>query len=184
MGKNKQKKVRKTKKQKKSLIVFSEKIDDAIDGYSVGLTFIAISAFFFLNEDYLHNAIATQILGAVIGVSGVIGCMLQLSKSSSIKGFDDFGIGLASFFIWLALYVKVNSFALNIFIIVFLTFGLYGMIRGAITIIYSFITTTVIPKEKKSLTAKAKDVFLFITQIFGFILTTLNILKIIGLIGA
>lgn len=43
----------KENKPKEKKIIFSEKIDDAINGYAIGLTFILMALFLFWKQDYL-----------------------------------------------------------------------------------------------------------------------------------
>ena len=171
-------------KKKTKKIVFSERIDDNINGYSIGLTFIAIALFLFWRQDYLKFEIATRIVGIVVATLGILMCSNQLSKTSQIEGIMDFSIGAFFFFTWLVLYLKVNWLLINLISIALLTIGIYGMIRGLIEICYSVWTKIIAPIEDKSKSVKAKEVFLLITQIFGFFLTVLNILKIFGIVGA
>ena len=173
----------KEKKKKEKKIVFSEKIDDNINGYSIGFTFILIAVFLFWRQDYLKFEIATRVVGIIVAGFGILMCSLQLSKTSKIEGVMDFFVGAIFFLTWLILYLKVNWLISNLASIVLLTFGLYGMIRGMMEICYSVWTKIIVPTESKSNSIKAKEVFLLITQIFGFALTVLNILKIFGLVG-
>ena len=171
------------KKRKEKKIIFSEKVDDAINGYSLGISFVLISLFFFWQDTYLLNIGVTQATDTIIGIIGLCALAVQLNKSASIKGFDDFGIGLTFVLLWLVCYVKLNLFWLNFLLIFPLILGVYGTIRGIIEIAYSFFIRTVANKDDKSKTTRIKEVFLLITQIFGLILTVLNILKMFGLIG-
>ena len=171
------------KKPREKKIVFSEKVDDAITGYSLGLSFILISLFFFWQDTYLLYREFTQVVGTLVGVLGLSAVAIQLNKSASIKGFDSLGIGLAITLIWLICYLKLNWFWLNLLLILPLALGVYGTIRGVLEIAYSFITRTVVNKDDKPKTTRIKEAFLLITQILGLILTILNILKILGLAG-
>ena len=168
----------KTQKNKEKKIMFSEKIDDAINGFSIGITFILVALFLFWKKDYLLTNIATQIVSIIVGLFGFCMCAIQLGKSSTVKGFDDLGLGLFFFVIWLICYVKINSFWLNLILLVLLVAGTYGIVRGVIEIIYSIFST-----NKKTKTTRVKEIFLLITQFFGLILTVLNILKIFGVVG-
>ena len=170
-------------KKKEKKIVFTEKIDDNINGYSIGFTFILIALFLFWRQDYLKFEIATRVVGIVVAALGILMCSLQLSKTAKIEGIMDFCIGAFFFLAWLILYLKVNWLIINLLSIALLTLGLYGMIRGMMEICYSVWTKIIVPTEEKSKSVKAKEAFLLITQIFGFALTVLNILKIFGLVG-
>lgn len=165
-------------------IVFSEKIDDNINGYSVGLTFIAVALFLLWRNDYLRNDIVTQIVGTVVAILGILMCATQLSKTTQIKGLDSFAIGAVFFFIWLIVYLKINWVIFNLFGLALLAGGFYGMIRGMMEICYSVWTRIIISPESKPKSVKLKEIFLLITQMFGFLLTILNILKIFGLVGS
>lgn len=174
----------KEKKQRTKRIMFSEKIDDNINGYSIGLTFIAVALFLMWKQEYLLSEIATQIVATIIGLFGIGVCSVQLGKSTTIKGFDDFGIGLLFFLTWLICYVKLNWFFINLLGLAALIFGTYGITKGIIEICYSVVTNIIINSVEKPKTTRIKEVFLLITQFFGLILTVLNILKIFGLVGA
>ena len=59
------------KKEKK--IVFSEIIDNRINGFAIGISFALISLFLLNNASYFRNHIVTYAVGAVFGVFGVAG---------------------------------------------------------------------------------------------------------------
>ena len=173
----------KTKPLKEKKIVFSEKIDDAINGYAIGLSFILISLFLFWQDEYLLSKLATRIVGVIVGLFGLWSCSMQLSQSTTIKGFDTLGIGLVFFVPWLICYLRFNMFVLNLILTLAFIPGVYGIVRGLMELSYSFITSVLLPKDGKSKITRFKEIFLFITQLFGLALTILNILKIFGLVG-
>ncbi len=176
--------VQKTKPTKEKKIVFSEKIDDAINGYAIGLSFILISLFLFWQDEYLLSKLATRIVGTIVGLFGLCSCSMQLSQSTKIKGFDTLSIGLVFFVLWLICYLRFNTFTLNLLLTSAFILGVYGIVRGVMELSYSFITSVLLPKKEKSKTTRSKEIFLFITQLFGLALTILNILEIFGLVGS
>ena len=172
---NKEAKGKNTKK-----ITFSPEIDDAINGFSIGLTFLTASLFLYLKNDYLTGDIYTVILSTLIGLFGFCMCSIQLGKSPKVERLVDFAIGFFFFILWLLVYKKLNLLFTNFIALVLFILGVYGMIRGTIEIGYSICTRIVIRSPEKRRTTQAKELFLLFSQFCGLVLTVLNILKIIG----
>ena len=77
---------KKAKEKKQREIVFSEEIDSAINGYAIGLSFTGIGIFLLLKPDYFAIPFISYVVGAIIGVIGVLGTGVELSKHSKVKG--------------------------------------------------------------------------------------------------
>ena len=169
--------------KRKKKIVFSEKIDSAINGYAVGISFLLVSAFVLAKDEYFVYPIISYIIGAFLGIIGILGCGTEISKSAKIKGIDNFLVGAIFVGIWLVYYLNFSIIVLNIIMLLFLIVGCYGVVRGIIEIFFSFFYSTFGQSDTISKTEKFKNTFLLLTQIFGFALTILNILKIIGVIS-
>lgn len=172
----------KGKKEKK--IVFSEKIDDAINGYSIGITFVLISAFIFCKTDYFVIPQISYTVGSVFGMLGILMCGSELSKSIKPKGIDNLAYGIVFLLIWGIVYHFFSDVVWsNILILFFLVFGCYGTIRGCIEFAYSIFSSTSEKSIENSKTTTFKNLFLILTQVFGLILTLLNILKMLGILN-
>ena len=74
------------KEKKSKKIVFSEEIDSALEGYALSLIFIGIGLFLLLKPDYFAEPIVSYIVGAAVGLFGVMGMGVELSKTAKIKG--------------------------------------------------------------------------------------------------
>lgn len=179
---------KKEKKTKK--IIFSEEIDSAIDGYAVGFLFIAVGLFLLFEPSYFAVPVATNIIGAVIGLIGVIGTGVELSKSAKIKGIDDLAIGAALFLGWLIQYVYIHALWANIVFFVVLVVGIHGVFQGLFRAIYSIVDNAKRRKADNGEGSKAagigkliSEIVLFLTQLCGLTVAIINILKAIGLQG-
>lgn len=179
---------RKTKEKKPKKVIFNEEIDSAINGYAVGFLFIGIGLFLFLKPDYFEEPVASYIIGAIIGLFGVMGTGIELSKSAKIKGIDKLCIGAAIFIGWLMQYVYIHSVWTNIAFFVCLVIGAYGILLGLFQAIYSIIHNA--RKKDKEIDGKKTSTFsmgklisqivLFLTQLCGLAVAILNILKASG----
>ena len=176
------------KKEKEKKILFSEEIDSAINGFAIGLLFIGIGLFLFLKPDYFSAPIVTYIIGAVLGLFGVAGTGIELSKATKIKGMDSFSLGAIAFVGWLAQYIYIGKLWSNILFFVLLIFGGYGLLSGLLQAIYSIINNA---KKQSKDTENSSDgkiafgkllsqIVLFLTQLCGLAVAVLNVLKASG----
>lgn len=157
-------------------IVFSESIDDSINGLALGVSFSLVSAFVLWQSDYFYFPIFSYGVGAILGIIGIACCTIEITKISKIKGIDDFILGIIFLLVWGIEYYFFDVVWLNIILFVALLFGGYGVLKGVLEIAYSFILNV---KGRKGI---AKNALLLLTQFFGLILTVLNILKLVGVI--
>lgn len=164
--------------------MFSEEIDDAISGYALGITFIAISALLLYHTEYFPSHIVSCAIGIAFGSLGVIGCGLELSKSIKLKGMDNLTVGFILLVLWYIGWKASLNVWINIAMFFVLIIGTYGFVRGGIELIYSLINSmSSSSKNPNSKTTNFKNAFLLLTQVLGFVLTILNILQIIGIIS-
>lgn len=167
------------KKDKKT--VFSEEIDSSINGYALGITFLLLSVFTILKPDYFIIPMVSYIVGTLLGITGIIGCSLEISKSIEIKGMDTLSLGCIFVGIWFGLNRLCPNIIVNIFAFFILMFGIYGTLRGNFELVYSLLSM----KSKKTEVDKMitfKNIFLFIVQFAGFVLTVLNIINLLSLL--
>jgi hypothetical protein len=163
---------KKLKKQKE--IIFSEEIDDKINGFSLALTFIVVGVLLIYDSSYFGHETVGTIFRWTFIVIGLIGLSVELSKAlKKIKGAGNFILGVVFITIWLVLYLTFSSWIANILSLVFLIGGSYGTFRGLFEIIYS--VRQLIKSEKKS--SVVTDVFLLITNILGLALVAIQILQ-------
>lgn len=166
------------KKQKK--IIFSEEIDSKIDGLTLGFAFIVVGLFLLLVPNYFGNELVGQIVRWIFIVIGVLGLLVEFSKSkpiSDIKGFDDLWAGALLLAGWAALFFLAKDSLWNIAGFFCLVFGMYGVFRGIFRIIYSIRLN----QKNKAPTKEniASDVFLFLTKLVSLALVVLQLVKAI-----
>lgn len=176
---------RKEKIKKPRQFVFSEEIDSAINGYAIGFSFTGIGVFLLLKPDYFAIPLISYIVGAIIGVVGVLGTGVELSKHSKVKGLGNLVIGILFLGGWLLGYIWVHSIWLNIPIFLLLILGCYavflGLIQGMVSIVRN---VRIIRKEKNESKGKVigsvlTQVVLFLTQLCGLVLAIINVLRAI-----
>ena len=174
----------KGKKEKKpKQIVFSEEIDSAINGYAIGISFTGIGVFLLLKPDYFAIPIISYIVGAIIGVIGVLGTGVELSKHSKVKGMGNLTAGLLFLGGWLLGYVKVHAIWLNILLFSLLVLGCYavclGLIQSTVSIVRNIRESRKVENESKGkvLWSAITQIVLFLTQLCGLLLAIINVLK-------
>lgn len=171
----------KEKRQKK--IVFTEEIDSTINGYAIGISFTGIGVFLLLKPDYFAIPLISYIVGAIIGVFGVLGTGIELSKHSKVKGLGNLILGIVLLAGWLLGYIKVHSIWLNIVIFVLLVLGCYaicvGLIQGVVSIVQNVRVSRQEKNESKGKTigSALTQAVLFLTQLCGLLLAIVNVLK-------
>lgn len=173
-----------SKEKKPKKIIFSEEVDSAINGYALGVSFLGIGVFLLAKPDYFFSPIVSYILGAIIGIFGVCGAGVELSKSSKIKGMDNLAYGLAFSVAWLIAYLKISTLWANIVFFFFLVFGTYSICLGLIQGIYSIINNTKLKgTNDKKIHSKGNiisQIILFMTQISGLIIAICNVIKAVN----
>ena len=172
---------------KEKKIIFSKRIDSAINGYAIGISFLGIGIFLLLKPDYFSKPVISYIFGAIIGAFGVMGTGVELSKSSKIKGMDNLSIGLVVFSIWLVSYIKIAALWANILFFVLLILGVYAICLGIIQAIFSVIrniksrNATNTSEEKYTIGNIISQITLLLTQLCALIVAIFNILKALNL---
>ena len=171
------------KEKKTKQVVFTEEIDSAINGYAIGLSFTSIGLFLLLKPDYFTIPIISYIAGAIIGVIGVLGTGIELSKHSKVKGLDSIVFGIVFLGVWALAYVKVRSLLLNIVVFIFLVIGCYGvclgLIQGIVSIVRNIRESSKNQNENKMkvIGSALTQIVLFLTQFCGLLLAIINVLK-------
>ena len=176
------------KEKKPKHVIFSEEIDSAINGFAMGFLFIGIGLFLMLKPDYFAEPVASYIIGAVIGLFGVMGTGVELTKSTKIKGIDMLSIGATFFICWLAQYIYIHALWANIVFFAFLVIGAYGILLGLFRTIYSIFESSKHRPDKNGDNKKGisigkliSQIILFLTQLCGLAVAILNVLKASGL---
>ena len=165
------------KKQKK--IIFSEEIDGKIDGLTLGFAFIAVGLFLILVPNYFGNELVGQVVRWIFIVIGVLGLLVEFSKSkqiSEIKGFDDLWVGAFFLAVWAVFFFLVKDSLWNIAGFFCLIFGIYGVLRGIFQIIYSIHLNK---KEARTKGNIASDMLLFLTKLVSLALVVFQFIKAI-----
>lgn len=178
--------VKKETEKKTKEVVFSEEIDSAINGYAIGIAFTGIGVFLLLKPDYFAIPVISYIVGAIIGVVGVLGTGVELSKYSKVKGLGNLTAGILLMGIWLLGYVKIRAIWLNILIFILLIFGCYavclGLIQGAVSIARNVRKSQKEKNESKGavIGSAITQIVLFLTQLCGLLLAIINVVKAIS----
>ncbi len=166
------------KKEKK--IIFSEEVDNKISGFALVLAFLSIGIFLLIFPSYFGNKLVAFVIRWIFVSIGIIGLFAELSetKSSNIKGLDDFILAVAFLGLCTVLYVSTNILWIHIISFLILIIGIYGLYLGSIRIIYSIFQNVRNHKEtKKSITI---DIGLLLTKILGLVLVILQLIKVLG----
>lgn len=162
-------------KQKK--VYFSEEIDSRICGYALALAFVVCGLILQLLPIYFGNKIVTETVKWIFIVIGIAGFAVESGKTKiDIVGLDDTILGAMFIGIWFALYWFGKHWIFNIIGFVCLLFGVYGFLSGVQKMVYSILR---ISNTRKNLSEEEKktDIILFVTKIFGLILTIIQIAK-------
>lgn len=162
-------------KQKK--VYFSEEIDSRINGYALALAFIICGLLLQFLPVYFGNKVVTEIVKWIFIVFGIAGFAVESGKTKiGILGLDDTILGAMFIGIWFALYWFGKYWIFNIIGFICLLFGVYGFLSGVQKMVYSILkishTRNNLSEEEKKI-----DIILFITKIFGLILTIIQIAK-------
>ena len=172
-----------TREKKPKEIVFSAEIDSAINGYAIGISFTGIGLFLLLRPDYFTIPIISYIIGAIIGVIGVLGTGIELSKHAKVKGLGNLVVGFLFLGIWLWGYIKVQSIWLNILIFIVLVIGVYaiclGLIQGLVSIVRNVrqIRADKDTSKSKAIGGAVTQIILFLTQLCGLLIAIVNVFK-------
>lgn len=170
-------------------IVFTEEIDSAINGFAVGISFTGIGIFLLLRPDYFAIPFVSYVLGAIIGVFGVLGTGFELSKYSKVEGLGNITAGVVLLGIWALAYVKFHALWLNILFFFILVMGCFtlslGLLQSAVSIIHNIRRSRreslLENKEQKlkGIGSALTQIVLFLTQLCGLLLAIINVLKAI-----
>ena len=136
----------------------------------------------------MREFLPVLIVGAIIGLFGVMATGFEISKATRIKGMDMLSIGATMFVAWLAQYVYIQALWANMLFFPLLVLGTYGILVGLFRAVYSIIHNA---KQRTSDSKGEKQTFsfgklvsqivLFLTQLCGLVVAILNVLKASGL---
>lgn len=161
---------------KEKKILFSEKIDNAINGYALAITFMGISLFLLNNLNYFGNEIVSKIVLVICAAIGILGTFTELDKNDTIKGLGDLGVGLIFFVPWLLIYIYVKNIFLHILGFILLIIGVYGMMSGIIKVVVSIFY--VVPSKERKFKSIGINFFTALPAVASFVLVVFNIIKI------
>ena len=125
-------------KDKEKKVIFSEEIDNSIDGFALGITFVLV-AFFEVYFKIFGNRMVEIVLAIGLLLFGIFGTLIEIGKISTdnIKGGDDLVTGLFLAAPSVFIIFKFNKVILNIIMFIVLAFGIFGAMKGVIEILYS-----------------------------------------------
>ena len=158
-------------------IIFTKEIDDAINGYALSITFIAIGIFLLNNLNYFGNQIVSIIILSIFTVIGILGTFVELSKKQFLKGIGELIVGFIFFVPWLLLYIFVNNIWANVISFICLIIGAYGLTLGVIKLGYSIVCNA--KTSNKMIRKIIINIFKILPALASFVLVIFNIIKII-----
>lgn len=114
------------------------KTEEKWNGLALAGACIIILIFLSFNLDYLGNVLISRIASIIIGIIGIIGMTIELSKliEKKINGITDFGVGITLLVIWWSIYYYFNHPICNFLILFLLLLGCYGCLIGIAKILY------------------------------------------------
>lgn len=172
----------KDKKNKK--IVFSETIDNSINGFALVCAFIIFGIILQFNEGLFKNV--SNVVKVTFIVVGIIGLFTEINKLNlnyNIKGLDSIEVGL---FLWGVIYllktfVDFSDFPeilftlYEIFLFFIILLSIYGCCKGLIEMVYSLYLNYTKQNKKENLFSSA---IIALTQLFGLALIVAQIYDI------
>lgn len=159
-------------------VIFSEEIDNKLNGMALGCAFIAIGLLLFFCPNYFGNeSLRTYFVWAFV-IVGFIGLFVEADKSKTIKGFSNIAVGTIFLLIWFWLYNcgATTNLLIALVSLLLLIVGVYAVVLGAIQVIYSFWVNFLSTKEKGK-KIKWSDVILFLTKLASLALIVAQIVK-------
>ena len=142
--------------------------------------------FLLLRPDYFAFPVISYIVGAIIGVIGVLGTGVELSRHSKVKGLGNIVVGMLFLGGWFLGYTQIHAVWLNVSIFLLLVLGCYAVCLGLIQSVVSIVRNIRVTKtEKKNSKGKIigsalTQIVLFLTQLSGLLLAVINVLKAIS----
>lgn len=145
-----------------------------LNGLALGVTFVIVSSFLYFNPGYLYYDIVSYIVGAIFGLLGFIGLILEVSKIDEQykKSIDYIGVSILIGMILYSIGYFISNFIMNLILILFWILPIFGLLLGIFQIIKLIVNEKTI---KKALTKLS----VFTLNIVIFILTVLQILQVL-----
>jgi hypothetical protein len=173
-----------------------KKNTDVRTGIALAITFFATSIFLYLRKDYF--GFVSNIMSIVCIVIGFMGIGLELNNITNKKlekiidikkgpeVFNNLGIGIGIFIVWVALYQSLHLVLVNILISPLFFFSVYGMTLGLVNLLFAGIVNrnkmNANQTEVKSLWLLAVKISTVISGIIGFIASLIQILQYLKII--
>ncbi|AJA48650.1 hypothetical protein CPAST_c25810 [Clostridium pasteurianum DSM 525 = ATCC 6013] len=149
------------------------------DELALSFSFLIIGLYFVFIPKFFGNEFITRTVSIIVILIGILGLTIELNKiieKHKIIGFDDFGVGLILVIITQLLHYYFLYIWLNVLFSFILLLGIFGLVRGLITIIGNM---SINKPSIKNMLIKA---LIIISQIIAFIaalLQSMQILKIV-----
>ncbi len=159
-------------------VIFSEEVDNKLNGISLGCAFITIGLLLFFCPNYFGNErLRTYFVWAFV-IVGFIGLFVEADRGKTIKGFSNIAVGTIFLLIWFWLYncEATTNLLIALVSLLLLTVGVYAIVLGAIQVVYSFWVNFLSIKGKGK-KIKWSDVILFLTKLASLALIVAQIVK-------
>lgn len=119
-------------------IIISERIDKRLNSLSLAISFIALGLLLTISPAFLGNEVATSVVRWAFVVLGIAGFFSSFGdKESGIEGTGDLAAGVCVFAVAVLCFVHIPSPFNGASALVFLLFGIYGITRGLLFLIYT-----------------------------------------------
>lgn len=166
--------------EKKKEPLFSEQIDSRINGLAIVFAFLALGILLLVFPNYFGSPTVTKVMRWIFIAVGGIGLCAEFSgsKSSPIKGTDDFLLGIFMLACWFAVFRLFHQhWMANTIGVFFLIIGAYGLFRGLMEMGYSAVTS--VRQKQESRQGVFADLLLLLTKVASLALVVMQLVKAI-----
>ncbi|SDM15056.1 hypothetical protein [Sediminibacillus halophilus] len=152
-------------------------IEEKLNGYALGLALLLVSGFLYFYPMFLGNKLVSNVVGALIGVFGLLGLFMELEKSDKKfkSAYNYINVGIVTSFIIAVLLFVFSNLLVNIIVLLLSLFALYTFLLGFLYVAYIIIS-------EGGIKYSIKKIPMFILNFLIFILTVLQLLKILNIL--
>lgn len=161
--------------EKKKNIVFSEEIDSSINGLALGISFVLV-ALFVMGFKIFNNSIVERVIAIILLVIGIAGTISEIEKlkKNEIKGMGDVFLG-AIFTVPSAYWIiKTDIILLRAVLLLPFLFGMYGLMKGILEIIYS---VKLVKRKSKNKKIEIMQIVVTLTEVIALVVAILQLVS-------
>lgn len=154
-----------------------DKNKSVLEGISLGVAFLLVSGFLYLNPSFLFSEIVSYSTGTVLGFIGIMGVLVEIGKINNI--YDEatkyIGVGLLTGIAGYILYYFVSNTIVNFIVLFLALLTIYSLLLGMLKVIEIIL-------NQKSVKNSLIKLSVFVLNLLIFILTFLQLLEIVKVI--